>query len=64
DRFLPLFVLYRNAHVFERGKRAGKSPFQLAGVETPEGDWLDWLGLGSGKPPLQLHTVRSLPKAA
>jgi hypothetical protein len=64
DRFLPLFVLYRNAHVFERGKRAGKSPFQLAGVETPEGDWLDWLGLGSDKPPLQLHTVRSLPKAA
>ncbi len=64
DRFLPLFVLYRNAHVFERGKRAGKSPFQLAGIETPEGDWLDWLGLGSDKSPLRLQTVRSLAIAA
>ena len=64
DRFLPLFVLYRNAHVFQRGKRAGASPFQLAGIDTPEGDWLDWLGLGSDKPPLRLQTVHSLPKAA
>lgn len=64
DRFIPLFVLYRNAHVFERGKRAGRSPFQLAGIETPEGDWLDWLGLGPDKPPLRLQTVRALPKAA
>ncbi len=64
DRFLPLFVLYRNAHVFLRGKRAGHSPFQLAGIETPEGDWLDWLGLGRDKPPLRLQTVRALPKAA
>lgn len=64
DRFLPLFVLYRNAHVFQRGKRARLSPFQLAGIETPEGDWLDWLGLGNDKPPLRLRTVRALPKAA
>jgi len=64
DRFLPLFVLYRNAHVFQRGKRAGHSPYQLAGIETPEGDWLDWLGLGRDKPPLRLRTVRALSKAA
>ncbi len=64
DRFLPLFILYRNAHVFQRGKRAGHSPFQLAGIETPEGDWLDWLDLGSDKPPLRPRTVRALPKVA
>ena len=62
DRFLPLFVLYRNAHVFQRGKRAGHSPYQLAGVETLEGDWLDWLGFGHNT--LPCRAVRSLPKTA
>ena len=47
EGFLPLFALYRNAHVFARGKRAGHSPFELAGIKTPQGDWLDWLGLGT-----------------
>jgi hypothetical protein len=61
-RLLPLFQLYRNAHVFERGKRAGASPFQLAGIDTPEGNWLDWLGLGREKAPRR--TVRELPMAA
>lgn len=56
--FLPLFQLYRNSHVFERGKRRGYSPFQLAGIETPEGDWLDWLGLNRRKTsPLALAQV-------
>jgi hypothetical protein len=68
DRFLPLFQFYRNAHVFERGKRAGSSPFQLAGINTPEGDWLDQLGLGRQAPPLSPirlpSSVRSLPIAA
>lgn len=49
-RFLPLFLLYRNSHVFARGKRAGHSPMQLAGIRTPDGDWLDWLGLGHQPP--------------
>ena len=62
ERFLPLFQLYRNAHVFARGKRAGRSPFQLAGIDTPEGNWLDWLGLG--KEIAARRTVRELPMAA
>jgi hypothetical protein len=61
ERFLPLFVLYRNAHVFARGKRAGHSPLELAGIQTPSGDWLDWLGLGT-KPLPQSKEV--LPIAA
>ncbi len=67
-RFLPLFQLYRNAHVFARGKRAGCSPFQLAGIPTLKGDWLDYLGLASQRTSnasLRLPTtVRSLPVAA
>jgi hypothetical protein len=62
ERFLPLFVLYRNSHAFERGKRAGHSPLELAGIETPKGDWLEWLGLG--RQPLPRRAVRSLPQAA
>jgi len=31
---LPLLQLFWNHHVFSRGKRAGHSPLQLAGVET------------------------------
>jgi hypothetical protein len=61
-RFLPLFVLYRNSHVFARGKRAGHSPLELAGIETPKGDWLEWLGLG--RQPSPRRTVRSLPQPA
>ena len=61
-RFLPLFQLYRNAHVFARGKRAGRSPFQLAGIDTPEGTWLDWLGLGKER--TTPRTLRALPEAA
>jgi hypothetical protein len=61
-RFLPLFQLYRNAHVFARGKRAGSSPLRIAGIQTPEGDWLDWLGLGKKSSPRR--TVRGLPMAA
>jgi len=68
ERFLPLFALYRNSHVFARGKRRGRSPFQLAGIQTPQGDWLDWLGLGRRPLPLSAtrlpSTVRSQPVAA
>jgi len=30
---LPLMQLYWNHHRFERGKRAGNSPLELAGVQ-------------------------------
>jgi hypothetical protein len=62
ERFLPLFLLYRNSHIFQRGKRAGFSPLQLAGIATPSGDWLDWLGLG--QQPQCRQSVRWLPKAS
>jgi hypothetical protein len=32
---LPLLQLFWNHHVFSRGKRAGHSPLQLAGVQDP-----------------------------
>ncbi len=32
---LPLLQLFWNHHKFERGKRAGSSPLELAGVEDP-----------------------------
>jgi hypothetical protein len=41
---LALFAVYRNHHVFERGKRAGRSPLELAGLPSPH--WLDALGYG------------------
>jgi hypothetical protein len=63
-RFLPLFVLYRNARAFPRGKRAGRSPLELAGVAPPPGDWLEWLGLGSpGEPRPAPRGVRGLPQS-
>ena len=42
--YLDLFVLWHNTRIFERGKRAGHSPFQLAGVVTPSDDWVSLLG--------------------
>jgi hypothetical protein len=42
--YLNLFVLWHNMRVFQRGKRAGKSPFQWAGIQTASADWLDLLG--------------------
>jgi hypothetical protein len=41
---LSVFKVYRNHRVFERGKRAGQSPLQLAGLRSPH--WLDALGYG------------------
>ena len=58
-RFLPLFQLYRNTRVFPHGKRAGHSPLQLAGVATPDGDWLEWLGLPT--PPTAPRRAASAP---
>jgi len=42
--YLDLFVLWHNTRIFERGKRRGKSPFQLAGVHTDSNDWIDLIG--------------------
>ena len=44
QKYLNLFVLWYNGHLFERGKRKGKSPFEWANMDLPEGDWLTWLG--------------------
>jgi len=33
-----------NTHRFRRGKRRGKTPFQLAGIEVSAEDWLELLG--------------------
>jgi hypothetical protein len=42
--YLNLFVLWYNSHLFKRGKRKGKSPFEWANMNLPKGDWLSWLG--------------------
>ena len=42
--YLNLFVLWHNMRVFERGKRQGKSPYQLAGIDAGTNDWLTLLG--------------------
>ena len=50
QNWLNLLMLWYNLHVFQRGKRAKHSPFELAGVvvHTPDGrpttDWLAALG--------------------
>jgi len=42
--YLNLFVLWHNTRVYERGKRAGKSPYQWAGIDPGADDWLELLG--------------------
>lgn len=44
QHYLDLFTLWHNMRVYERGKRQGKSPYQLAGIQTPSDDWLTLLG--------------------
>lgn len=46
--YLNLFVLWHNMRVFERGKRQGKSPYQLAGIDPGSHDWLTLLGYPVG----------------
>jgi hypothetical protein len=52
---LSVFAVYRNHHVFARGKRADHSPLELLGLPAP--DWLDALGYGRA----QAATVHELP---
>jgi hypothetical protein len=42
--YLNLFVLWHNMRVYERGKRASKSPYQWAGIDPGTDDWLELLG--------------------
>ncbi len=50
QNWLNLLVLWYNLQIFERGKRAGTTPFQLAGVTVrrpdgqPTDNWLEALG--------------------
>ena len=44
QKYLKLFVLWYNSHLFKRGKRKGKSPFEWANMSVPSSDWLSWLG--------------------
>ena len=42
--YLDLFVLWHNMRVYQRGKRQGQSPYQLAGIDPGADDWLELLG--------------------
>lgn len=42
--YLNLFTLWHNMRVFERGKRQGKSPYQIAGIDPGTDDWLSLIG--------------------
>lgn len=41
---LNLFTLWHNTRVFQRGKRAGYSPYRLAGIDVGSDDWLTLIG--------------------
>ena len=49
ERFVALFVLWHNLRVFKEGKRKGKSPYSILGIDLGEKDWRTLLGY----PPLQ-----------
>lgn len=42
--YLDLFVLWHNMRVYQRGKRQGQSPYQIAGIDPGTNDWLELLG--------------------
>jgi hypothetical protein len=42
--YLNLFTLWHNMRIFERGKRQGQSPYQIAGIDPGADDWLALLG--------------------
>lgn len=44
QHYLDLFTLWHNMRVYQRGKRQGKSPYQLAGIQPGCDDWLQLLG--------------------
>lgn len=42
--YLDLFALWHNTRIYQRGKRQGQSPFQIAGIHTDSDDWLALIG--------------------
>jgi len=42
--FIALFALWHNLRVFKEGKRKGKSPFDILGIDLGERDWRTLLG--------------------
>jgi hypothetical protein len=42
--YLDLFVLWHNMRPYLRGKRRGRSPYQIAGIDPGSNDWLELLG--------------------
>jgi len=42
--YLNLFTLWHNMRVYERGKRQGSNPYQLADIDPGSDDWLALLG--------------------
>lgn len=42
--YLDLFVLWHNMRSYQRGKRQGQSPYQIAGIDPGYNDWLELLG--------------------
>lgn len=42
--YLDLFVLWHNMRPYQRGKRQGHSPYQIAGIDPGSNDWLTLLG--------------------
>jgi hypothetical protein len=42
--FVALFVLWHNLRVFKEGKRQGKSPFEILGIDLDHKDWRTLLG--------------------
>ena len=46
SNLLALMALAHNATPFTGGKRRGKTPLQILGIETPPGSWRDWLLAG------------------
>lgn len=42
--YLDLFVLWHNMRPYQRGKRRGQSPYQIAGIYPGSNDWLELLG--------------------
>jgi len=42
--YLNLFTLWHNMRLFERGKRQGQSPYQIAAIDPGADDWLALIG--------------------
>ncbi len=52
---MPLLQLYWNHHTFQRGKRKGKTPLSLAGMETAS--WSQVLDRLLGSPEMESQAV-------